>query len=217
MSEHEPYEDESWAAERRAMVKQLIDRDIRSPRVLEAMDRVPREVFVPRGVRHLAYADRAAPIDCDQTISQPYIVALMTEALALTGSEHVLEIGTGSGYQTALLAELAHDVVSIERHAELSEQAGAALASCGYTNVQLLVGDGTQGCAESAPYDRIIVAAASSHVPPALAEQLAEGGILVIPLGDSEGQVLEALHKVDGRLVPRQLSLCRFVPLVFEE
>jgi protein-L-isoaspartate(D-aspartate) O-methyltransferase len=201
--------------ERHAMVNQLIERGIKSPRLLTAMERVPRHQFVPRGVEHLAYADRAVPIGSEQTISQPYIVALMTEALQLTGTEHVLEIGTGSGYQTAVLAELAHDVVSIERHADLAERAQEALEASGYTNVKLLVGDGTQGFADAAPYDRILVAAASSHVPPALAEQLAEGGILVIPLGGSEGQVLESLRKQNGKLHSQQLSGCRFVPLVF--
>ena len=201
--------------QRHAMIDQLVAQGIRDPRVLEAMERVPRHEFVPRGVEHLAYADRAVPIGSEQTISQPFIVALMTEALQLTGAEHVLEIGTGSGYQAAVLAELAHDVVSIERHGELSERAQAALSAGGYTNVKLIVGDGTQGYAAEAPYDRILVAAASSHVPPALAEQLAEGGILVIPLGDSESQVLEALHKRGGKLHSQQLSGCRFVPLVF--
>jgi protein-L-isoaspartate(D-aspartate) O-methyltransferase len=153
-------------------------------------------------------------IDCEQTISQPYIVALMTEALQLTGREHVLEIGTGSGYQAAILAELAASVVSIERHADLSEQAGRELAELGYTNVTLVVGDGTQGWLEQAPYDRILVAAAAQHVPPALCDQLAEGGILVIPIGAYGGQDLQAFHKVAGKLHPRWLSGCRFVPLV---
>lgn len=197
------------------MVNQLIERGIKDARVLDAMGRVPRNRFVPRGVEHLAYADRAVPIGSEQTISQPYIVALMTEALELKGTEHVLEIGTGSGYQAAVLAELAHDVVSIERHAELSGRAQAALDACGYANVKLLVGDGTQGYAAGAPYDRVLVAAAASHVPPALVDQLAEGGLLVIPLGDSEGQVLEALRKEGGKLRGQQLSGCRFVPLVF--
>ena len=183
-------------------------------RVLAAMDRVPRERFVPAGVRHLANADRALPIGCNQTISQPYIVALMTEALQLTGSENVLEIGTGSGYQTAILAELAASVVSIERHEELSQRAGQVLAELGARNVQLIVGDGTLGWPECAPYDRILVAAAANEIPPALEEQLAEGGILVIPLGGSHSQMLEAHHKVGGRLHVEPLSGCRFVPLV---
>jgi len=203
------------AAREQMLRKQLRHRGIRDPRVLAAMAKVARDQFVAESVRDQAYEDRALAIDCQQTISQPYIVALMTEALQLTGTEHVLEIGTGSGYQTAVLAELAHDVVSIERHADLAERAQEALEASGYTNVKLLVGDGTQGFADAAPYDRILVAAASSHVPPALAEQLAEGGILVIPLGGSEGQVLESLRKQNGKLHSQQLSGCRFVPLVF--
>jgi protein-L-isoaspartate(D-aspartate) O-methyltransferase len=196
------------------MLRQLVERSIKSTRVLAAMDRVPRERFLPAKVEHLAYADRAVPIGSAQTISQPYIVALMTEALALAGDERVLEIGTGSGYQTAILAELAGSVVSIERHAELAQRAGEVLTQCGYKNVTLVVGDGTLGWPERAPYDRILVTAAASHIPSALEEQLAEGGILVIPLGDSEGQVLQAFHKVAGRLHGEPLSSCRFVPLV---
>ena len=200
--------------ERRAMLEQLLERGIKNTRVLAAMDRVKRERFVPDGVRHLTFADRALPIGCSQTISQPYIVALMTEAMQLTGVEHVLEIGTGSGYQTAILAELSASVVSIERHAELSERAREVLAECGYTNVTLVVGDGTLGWLERAPYDRILVAAAAQHIPRALDEQLSEGGILVIPIGDASGQELQAYHKIGGQLEAEWLSGCRFVPLV---
>ncbi len=199
---------------KRAMLRQLSERHIKSTRLLAALDRVPRERFVPPGVAHLAYADRALPIGCDQTISQPYIVALMTEALQLGGHEHVLEIGTGSGYQTAILAELAASVVSIERHESLSQAAACALAECGYQNVKLVVGDGTLGWPPEAPYDRILVAAAARQVPPALVEQLAEGGTLVIPVGEPRSQVLEAHHKVGGRTYVERLSGCRFVPLV---
>ena len=199
---------------RQAMLRQLAARGIRSTRLLAAIDRVPREDFLPEGVRHLAYADRAVPICESQTISQPYIVALMTDALQLSGSEHVLEIGTGSGYQTALLAELAANVVSVERHASLSRTAQQALDACGYRNVELVVGDGTLGWPARAPYDRILVAAAADHIPPALEEQLVEGGILVIPIGRPTSQMLEAYHKVGGRLQAEALSACRFVPLV---
>jgi protein-L-isoaspartate(D-aspartate) O-methyltransferase len=209
MTEHVEFE-----RAKQAMLRQLTERKILSTRVLAAMDRVPRERFVPEGVRHLAYADRALPIGCDQTISQPYIVALMTEALQLTGVEHVLEIGTGSGYQTAILAELAASVVSIERHVELSQRAARVLAELGVQNVKLIVGDGTLGWPERAPYDRILVAAAAHEIPPALEEELAEGGTLVIPLGGSQSQMLEAHHRVAGRLHVEQLSGCRFVPLV---
>ncbi len=200
--------------ERRTMLEQLHQRGIQSSRVLAAIDRVRREQFVPRGVQHLAYADRALPIACSQTISQPYIVALMTEALQLTGDQHVLEIGTGSGYQTAVLAELAASVVSVERHADLSRRAQEALEAAGSKNVTLVVGDGTLGWPEMAPYDRILVAAAADHVPRALSDQLAEGGILVIPIGDPFGQELQAFHKVGGQLQAEWLSGCRFVPLV---
>ncbi len=196
------------------MLAQLCERGIKSTRVLAAMDRVPREQFVPSEEQALSYADRALPIDCSQTISQPYIVALMTEALELSGNERVLEIGTGSGYQAAILAELAAHVVSIERHSELARHAEQTLAALGYDNVTLVVGDGTLGWPELAPYDRILVAAAAGHVPQALADQLAEGGILVIPVGTPSGQDLQAFHKIGGQLRPRWLSGCRFVPLV---
>lgn len=205
---------DEFEAARCEMLRLLVARGIKNTRVLAAMDRVPRERFVPAEVRRLAYADRALPIGSSQTISQPYIVALMTEALNLSGCETVLEIGTGSGYQTAILAELAAEVVSIERHGELSHAAEATLVECGYTNVTLVAGDGTLGWPERSPYDRIIVTAAAGHIPPALAQQLADGGTLVIPLGNSESQVLQAFHNVGGRLLAERLSDCRFVPLV---
>jgi protein-L-isoaspartate(D-aspartate) O-methyltransferase len=205
----------SFDLDRRSMViEQLAQRGIRNSRVLSAMERVPRERFVAAGQQDQAYADRALSIECGQTISQPYIVALMSEALELEGSEKVLEIGTGSGYQTAVLAELAAKVVTIERHRELSERAQAVVIELGYQNVMFIVGDGSEGWLSVAPYDRIIVTAAAADVPPALVEQLAEGGVLVIPLGDKEGQVLEALRKVNGRMQSSALSGCRFVPLI---
>ncbi len=205
---------DEFEAVRSQMLRLLVARGIQDTRVLAAMDRVPRERFVPPQSRRFAYADRALPIGAAQTISQPYIVALMTAALNLSGSETVLEIGTGSGYQTAVLAELAAEVISVERHSELSREAATILAECGYSNITLVEGDGTLGWPERAPYDRIIVTAAAARIPPALEEQLAEGGILVIPLGDSESQVLQAFHNVGGRLVAERLSDCRFVPLV---
>ena len=171
---------DDFEAARCEMLRLLVARGIRSTRVLAAMDRIPRERFVPAAARRLAYVDRALPIGSSQTISQPYIVALMTEALSLSGCETVLEIGTGSGYQTAILAELAAEVVSVERHGELSREAAAILVEFGYTNITLVDGDGTLGWPERAPYDRIIVTAAAGHIPPALEEQLADGGILVI-------------------------------------
>lgn len=207
---------EHWNA-RHKMQRELAAGGIRSARVLEVMNRVPRERFVPEGVRHMAYADHALPIACEQTISQPYIVALMTEALNLKGGERVLEIGTGSGYQTAVLAELAGEVISIERHESLSHEAARVLAELGYSNVRLIVGDGTLGWPDGAPYDRILVAAAAAQIPPALEAQLAEGGTLVIPIGPSQQQTLEAYRKVGGRLLAEPLSGCRFVPLVGAE
>jgi protein-L-isoaspartate(D-aspartate) O-methyltransferase len=194
--------------------RQLMRREIHDGRVLAAMTKVPRERFVRENLRDQAYADRALGIDCGQTISQPYIVGLMTQALGLSGTERVLEIGTGSGYQTAVLAEIGREVLSIERYKELTRQAGAVLKELGYRNVTLVVGDGTLGLREQAPFDRIIVTAAAGSIPPALFEQLAEGGILVIPLGDRESQMLQAIRKVAGQPVVNDLSTCRFVPLV---
>ena len=204
-----------FAAARRHMVEtQILPRGIRDQRVLAALCRVPRERFLPAAIAHEAYADNALPIDCEQTISQPIIVAMMTEALALSGHEKVLEIGTGSGYQTAILAELAADVFSVERHAELSRQAGERLAALGYRNVALRVGDGSLGWPEEAPFDRIIVTAGAAECPPALWEQLAEGGVLVGPFGPLSDQALYELHKIGGQPQRRYLTACRFVPLV---
>ena len=154
------------------------------------------------------------PIDCRQTISQPYIVALMTQSLELSGRETVLEIGTGSGYQAAVLAELAARVVSVERHEQLAAQAARTLASLGYRNVTVVVGDGTLGWPAEAPYDRIIVTAAAASLPDALFAQLREGGILVIPVGHRDSQSLVTVRKIDGQPQRAELSGCRFVPLV---
>lgn len=208
------YDEHPYREARDAMLRQLQARDIHSDRVLAALASVPREQFVPPPLRPMAYADRALPIDCEQTISQPYIVALMTQALELSGNEQVLEVGTGSGYQTAILAELAGHVVTIERHPELSDQARRLLGELGYTNVTFLVGDGTQGWPQQAPYERIVVAAAAARVPAALEQQLADGGTLVIPVGTSESQMLEACRKRGNKLYSEPLSGCRFVPLV---
>lgn len=188
-----------------------------SPAVRAAMARVPRERFVARRHRHMAYADCALPIDCGQTISQPTIVAMMTEALCLTGRERVLEIGAGSGYQAAILAELAGFVVTMERHGELARQAADRLKDLAYENVLVLHGDGTRGCPERAPFERIIVTAAADECPPALFEQLAEGGLLVAPLGNGWGQTLVQIRKVNGAPVHRKLCGCAFVPLIADE
>ncbi len=203
--------------ERQSMVtQQLAARGITDPRVLEAMSRVPREFFVPAASRHLAYADSALPIDCGQTISQPYIVALMTEALELSGDEKVLEIGTGCGYQTAVLAELTPRVYTIERHADLSRAARRRLESLGYDTIHYRVGDGTLGWPEEAPFDRILITAAAPSIPESLWEQLREGGIAVAPLGGAWSQRLVALRKEHGEPVERFLCSCRFVPLIAE-
>ena len=197
--------------------RQLRDRGIRDERVLAAMEHVPRELFVPEDVRDLAYDDAALPLACGQTISQPYIVALIAEALALGGSECVLDVGTGSGYQAAVLAELAADVHSIERIRELAERARANLAGAGYGRVHVHVGDGTLGLPEHAPYDGIAVAAAAPDVPRPLWEQLREGGRIVVPVGDLRVQELRVIERTPGG--PRMLESVpvRFVPLLGEE
>ena len=203
-------------ARRQMVARQLADRGIRDRRVLDAMGKVPRERFVPAGSRYEAYADRALAIDCGQTISQPLIVAMMSEALELTGDEHVLEVGTGSGYQAAVLAELAGNVVTIERHAELSAAAGEVLAELGYENLMLVVGDGSLGYPPRAPYDRVMVTAAAASCPTALFDQLVEDGIIAIPVGDGYSQQLQQIRKVAGRPKTTTLTGCRFVPLIGE-
>lgn len=207
--------DKPYESLRAQMVsEQLLDRGITNSRVLAVMNRVPREAFVPREERSLAYADRALPIACGQTISQPYIVAAMTEALELEGNERVLEVGTGCGYQAAVLGELAQSVLSIERHPALARQAAQTLAELGYQNIRVVEGDGTQGWPGEAPFDRIIVTAATASVPPALWEQVSEGGLIVIPVGEPDGQILQAIRKSAGKPVIHSFCPCRFVPLV---
>ena len=202
-------------APRETMVRtQLARRDIRDRGVLAAMGKVSRDRFVRKENRRRAYDDSALPIDCGQTISQPYMVALMTQAMELSGGERVLEVGTGSGYQAAILAELAGEVVSIERHEQLSAAAGALLGELGYGNVTLVVGDGTLGWPERAPYDRIMVTAAAQKCPQSLFDQLAEGGLIAIPVGNREHQILRTIRKLDGRPEVAELTACRFVPLV---
>jgi protein-L-isoaspartate(D-aspartate) O-methyltransferase len=204
-----------FAAARANMVaRQLRSRGIRDERVLDAMSRVPREAFVPEEIAHEAYLDGALPIDCEQTISQPIIVAMMSEALELSGSECVLEVGTGSGYQTAILAELAAEVFSIERHDDLARQAESRLKKLGYRNVAFRAGDGSLGWPEKAPFGRIMVTAAARECPPALWDQLGDGGILVAPFGPASQQTLYAMRKIDGRREAKILTGCRFVPLV---
>jgi protein-L-isoaspartate(D-aspartate) O-methyltransferase len=204
-------------ARARMVELQLRSRGIADERVLAAMGRVPRELFVPDNLAHLAYEDGALPIGFGQTISQPYIVATICSLLGLTGSERVLDVGSGSGYQAAVLAELAEEVVSIERVPELGESAREALRRAGYENVELRVGDGSLGVPERAPYDGIAVAAAAPVIPPALYEQLVERGRLVLPRGGRWGQELVLVERTSGGPVERRSVSCRFVPLVGEE
>ena len=192
---------------------QLVQRGIRDPRVLDAMSRVPRHLFVPAEAVPLAYADRALPIGNGQTISQPYMVAVMTQALALRGGERVLEIGTGSGYQATILGELAREVITIERHPELAETARVRLASLGYQSISVIVGDGTAGDV-GVPYDAILVTAGAPRVPESLKAQVADGGRLVIPIGSYGHQELTVIVRQGDALVESVHESCVFVPLV---
>ena len=197
--------------------RQLRGRDIRDERVLAAMERVPREVFVPDGLGDRAYDDAALPIGAGQTISQPYMVARICEELALRGEERVLDVGTGSGYQAAVLAELAGEVVTIERIPELAGHARDNLAAAGYGRVDVRVGDGTLGVPDRAPYAGIAVAAAAPDTPRRLYEQLEPRGRLVVPVGGPRGQQLQVVvRSPEGPAVLRSVP-CRFVPLLGEE
>ena len=197
--------------------EQLRGRDIVDQRVLDAMERVPRELFVPEVERPRAYEDAALPLGGGQTISQPYMVARIIETLSLRGDERVLDVGTGSGYQAAVLAELARTVVTIERIPELAQSARANLAAAGYDRVEVRIGDGTLGVPERAPFDAIAVAAAAPDFPRTLYEQLAPRGRLVVPVGGPRGQRLElVVRSPEGPAVAHSVP-CRFVPLVGEE
>ncbi len=204
-----------WFSKQRAHLRrQLENRGISDSRVLDAIERVPRERFVSDDLRDRAYADNALPIASDQTISQPYIVALMTEALSLTGTETVLEIGTGSGYQTAILALLCQHVVTVERIAALSHGAQTVLDELGFRNIDFQISDGSVGCPARALYEGIIVTAAAPHVPEPLCDQLKTGGRLVVPVGDALLQTLTLIEKRPDRRVSRKLCACRFVKLI---
>jgi protein-L-isoaspartate(D-aspartate) O-methyltransferase len=204
-----------YVQERERMVReQLVARGIQSTRVLGAMRKVPRHLFVEPGLRDRAYDDCPLCIGENQTISQPYIVALMAEALQLKGEEKVLEIGTGSGYEAAVLAELCSQVISIERLEKLAAEARERLASIGYGNVVVLLGDGTLGCAQHAPYDAIVVSAASPCIPRPLLDQLNSNGRLVLPMGEEEIQSLVRVRKREGRFEEEHLGECRFVKLI---
>jgi protein-L-isoaspartate(D-aspartate) O-methyltransferase len=194
--------------------EQLTRRGISDERVIGAMRRVPRHLFVEEALRDRAYGDHPLPIGEQQTISQPYIVALMTSLLALDGSEKVLEVGTGSGYQTAVLAALARRVCSIERLPALAARARSLIEGFGITNVWIRVGNGTLGWPDEAPFDRILVAAGGPAVPPPLLQQLAEGGRLVVPIGDAANQTLTLVENVGGTMKTTTFGECSFVKLV---
>lgn len=203
-------------ARRRMIFEQIHQRGVRNPRVLDAMDAIPREWFVPGHLKHAAYDDQALPIAEGQTISQPYIVAYMTAQLHVRSTDRVLEIGTGTGYQCAVLAHLAREVYSIERIESLHEAARERLARLGLGNVHLRVGDGTLGWPEAAPFDRIMITAGAPEVPPRLFDQLIDGGRLVAPLGSEDQQRIVVVERLGERLVETPLIGCRFVKLIGE-
>lgn len=208
-------EQQQFAAQRLSMVEQqLRRRDIHDERVLQAMRTVPRHEFVGPGDEPLAYADHPVPIGEQQTTSQPYIIAAMLQAAEIKPADRVLEVGAGSGYQTALLAELANQVFAIDRFPTLIDAAAKVLERLGYYNVALVVGDGSLGLPQAAPYDAIIVSAAAPRVPAPLVEQLAIGGRLVVPVGDAEQQVLKLVRKYADGASETSLEGCRFVPLI---
>jgi protein-L-isoaspartate(D-aspartate) O-methyltransferase len=210
------------AARAQMVEKQLRERGIEDERVLEAMGAVPRENFVPEHRRELAYADAALPIGSEQTISQPWIVAAILQALRLQGTERVLEIGTGSGYSTCLLGRLADHVISIERHSSLARLAAEHLRGCDAHNVELMVGDGSRGVPDRGPFDAIAVHAAAPVPPPALVAQLADGGRMVVPVAgpaghEADGETLTLLRRCGAELETIAITPCRFVPLIGAE
>ncbi|MCK4250440.1 protein-L-isoaspartate(D-aspartate) O-methyltransferase [candidate division WOR-3 bacterium] len=204
-----------WIFERERMVKeQIIARGIKDNRVIEAMKKVPRHLFVDKTYYHQAYNDYPLPIGHDQTISQPYMVAAMTEILELKGNEKVLEIGTGSGYQTAILALLCSKVYSIDRISELTRKARLKVDNLGFKNINLIVGDGSLGWPDYAPYTGILVTAGAPEIPNTLIEQLDENGRLVIPVGNEFSQILNLVKKHKGRIYRKEFFGCTFVPLI---
>ena len=200
----------------RMVATQIANRRIRDKRVLEVMAKVPRHKFVLPKYLDSAYQDHPLPLGEGQTISQPYMVALMTESLGLKGDEKVLEVGTGSGYQAAILAELSKEVYTIERFKSLAENAKKALGDLGYENVKVIIGDGSRGLEEEAPFDRIVVTAGAPVLPKSLADQLAEGGKMVIPVGGSFSQALLLVEKEKGKIKTTSVCGCVFVPLIGE-
>jgi len=208
-------EEDHYHRSRVNMVKhQIAARGVKDPRVLEAMSRVPRHLFVPDSIADRAYDDSPLPIGEGQTISQPYMVAWMTELLDIGDSDRVLEIGTGSGYQAAILCELAAEVISIEKFPDLAREAQERLGTLGYRNIAIHVGDGTLGWPQGAPYDGIIVTAGAPSVPQPLLEQLADGGKLVIPVGPSGMQMLNVITRKGNDYQAKEEGTCVFVPLV---
>jgi protein-L-isoaspartate(D-aspartate) O-methyltransferase len=204
-----------FAVQRRNMVEsQLRARGILDERVLGAMSGVPRHEFVSAEYRDQIYEDHPIPIGEGQTISQPFIVAIMLQALALDPADVVLEVGTGSGYLTALLAELTRHVYSVERHASLAQTAQVTLARLGYTNVEVVVGDGSNGLPSRAPFDAIVVSAAAPQIPAPLFAQLREGGRMIVPVGPAQAQELQLVRKHSGQPIISSLEGCRFVPLI---
>lgn len=204
-------------AREQMVLKQIIPRGIRNEAVLHALRTTPRHLFVEASKRAEAYTDHPVAIPCGQTISQPYMVALMTEMLHLSPDSQVLEIGSGSGYQTAVLAAIAKRIVSIERHAELAETVRVRLSNLGFGNVVILTGDGTLGCTEYAPYDAILATAGSPDIPDALCEQLKDGGRLVAPVGGLDVQHLTTIIR-QGPHYSKEIGIaCRFVPLIGEQ
>lgn len=206
--------EQGFSGPRRRLIELLQEKGIKDLALLRAIDQVPRHLFVPPTVRHRAYEDSALPIGSGQTISQPYVHARAIEQLMLTGRERVLEIGTGSAYQTALIAALAEQVFSVERFASLLDKARGILAQAQVRNVSLSLGDGTLGWREYAPYDAIVVSAGAPSIPPALESQLADGGRLLIPIGDKVEQMLTLFRKNGNQLERRDIVPVRFVPLI---
>lgn len=206
-----------FSIQRKRMVEeQILARGIKDPGVLKAFLGVPRHVFVPPPYTVSSYADQPLPVGYGQTISQPYIVALMTEALELKGAEKVLEVGTGSGYQAAILSKLCDTVYTIEREVKLLERAKQVISEHGYENIVFACGDGTKGMEAKAPFDAIIVTAAAPYIPEALKEQLADGGRLVIPVGEKHGQMMVVIKRDGEKFIQENLCGCVFVPLIGE-
>jgi protein-L-isoaspartate(D-aspartate) O-methyltransferase len=213
-----PTENEAFTAMRQRMVSsQLRARGIRDERVLDAMARVPRHEFVAESDRSQAYEDYPLPIGEEQTISQPYMVALMLEQLEVNPNDKVLEVGTGSGYVAGLLGVLARQVISIERHAALGERARETLQRLGFCDVTVITADGSEGFASAAPYDAILVSAAAAEVPEPLVAQLGEGGRMVIPVGPVEAQRLQVIRREENRVHTTLRETCRFVPLISDK